>query len=387
MFDITELEGKCIPLTHEHILAGVRGAVKHHPIALAVNDATDDSVLAEVSLVTESLAFCAVMGNGKLAELFMTSDLQEWASAYQRGETVSPETLYIFKLNADGVGEDQLWIGIQPRMRKVLDFKEGMRIRLTRRHIMLGNRELETENAVALALREATGDDRVSVIVHPLHEYVSFYLDAGQGLQERNEAVQLKEVDRLMSTTTFEDWFCEYLDTDKIQPCEMYIFKQDDSEFIDEDYHGDDRLWIGVDSNPKPSRKTLVRIVDNKAYKELATVLLCDKHLIEMQEQYEANAPHKNVIEVARHLVGGCDRCYCQNDDTNPITYHAVADSITAHVVFLDGSTATWDGHGGVGRLDYLRDNEGGIYMTMEALKDRGVLTFTLENMHEVAVD
>ena len=41
MFDITGLEGKCIPLTHEHILAGVRGAVKHHPIALAVNDATD----------------------------------------------------------------------------------------------------------------------------------------------------------------------------------------------------------------------------------------------------------------------------------------------------------------------------------------------------------
>ena len=152
MFDITGLEGKCIPLTHEHILAGVRGAVKHHPIALAVNDATDDSVLAEVSLVTESLAFCAVMGNGKLAELFMTSDLQEWASAYQQSEPVSPETLYIFKLNADDVGEDQLWIGIQPRMRKVLDFKEGMRIRLTYRHIMLGNRELKTENAVVVSI-------------------------------------------------------------------------------------------------------------------------------------------------------------------------------------------------------------------------------------------
>ena len=266
----------------------------------------------------------------------------------------------------------------------MLNLKVGMRIPLTHRHIMLGKRESRTENAVTLALREATGDDNVSVIVYPLHEYVTFYRDDGQ---DCNEAVQLKEVARLMSTTTFEDWFSEYLDTGKIQPCEMYIFKQDDSEFIDEDYHGDDRLWIGVDSNPKVSKKTLVRVVDNKAYKELATVLLCDKHLTEMQEQYAANAPHKTLIEVARHLVGGCDRCYCKNDDTNPITYHAVADSITAHVTFLDGSSATWNGHGGVGELDYLRDNEGGIYTTMEALRDRGVRCFTLENLHEVEVD
>ena len=48
MFDITTLQGMRIPLTTEHILAGVRGAVKHHPIALAVNDVTDDCVLAEV---------------------------------------------------------------------------------------------------------------------------------------------------------------------------------------------------------------------------------------------------------------------------------------------------------------------------------------------------
>ena len=72
---------------------------------------------------------------------------------------------------------------------------------------------------------------------------------------------------------------------------------------------------------------------------------------------------------------------------THPITYHAVADSITAHIVFLNGTTAIWEGHGGVGELDYLRDNEGNIYTTIQALKDWGVLTFTLENRHEVAVD
>ena len=68
-------------------------------------------------------------------------------------------------------------------------------------------------------------------------------------------------------------------------------------------------------------------------------------------------------------------------------TYHPVADSITAHVVFLDGSTATWEGHGGVGKLGYLRENDGGIYTTMAALKARGVRCFTLENIHEVEVD
>ena len=41
----------------------------------------------------------------------------------------------------------------------MLDFKEGMRISLTQRHIMLGDRQSQIDNAVALALREATGDE------------------------------------------------------------------------------------------------------------------------------------------------------------------------------------------------------------------------------------
>jgi len=71
----------------------------------------------------------------------------------------------------------------------------------------------------------------------------------------------------------------------------------------------------------------------------------------------------------------------------SPITYHPIPESMTAHIVFKDGSTATWEAHGGEGRIDCLQDGTGGTYYTDEALKVRGVRTFTLENMHEVEVD
>ena len=194
----------------------------------------------------------------------------------------------------------------------------------------------------------------------PLHECVGFYRQTDQANGIR------KDVGELMTTTTFEDWYCEYMDTGKIQPSEMYIFKQDDSEFIDEDYEGDDRLWIGVDSDPKPSHKTLVRVVNNQTCKEVETLLFCDKHLNEVNEMYSDQSPHKNLIIVARHLTGICEMCCGKNGDTTPITYHPVTDSITAHVVFLDGTTATWEGHGGVEhrlpagkRRRYLHHNAG----------------------------
>ena len=249
MLDLSKLEGKRIGLEQKHIDAGIRGAVRHHPIALALNDAVDDSVLAEICLVREALVFCTVIGREKLAELYTTSDLEAWAWAYERGEQVSPATLT--------------------------------------------------------------------------------------------------------------------------------IFKQDDET---------DSLWLGLDSDPKQSRKTLVRVVNHQTCKEVETLLLCDKHLAEVSEVCEDRAPQKSLITVARHLKGICEMC-CADEDRTPITYHPVADTIIVHVVFLDGSTATWDGHGGVGKLDYLREDDGGTYTTMEALKARGVRCFTLENMHEVEVD
>ena len=252
MLDLSKLEGKRIGLEQKHIDAGIRGAVRHHPIALALNDAVDDSVLAEICLVREALVFCTVIGREKLAELYTTSDLEAWAWAYERGEPVAPATLF--------------------------------------------------------------------------------------------------------------------------------VFKQDDEDVET------DPLWLGLDSDPKQSRKTLVRVVNNQTCKEVETLLLCDEHFAEISELYEGQAPQKNLITVARHLKGICEMCATGADRT-PITYHPVADSITAHVVFLDGSTATWDGHGGVGKLDYLREDDGGTYTTMEALKARGVRCFTLESMHEVEVD
>ena len=252
MLDLRQLEGRRIPLEQKHIDAGIRGAVRHHPIALAINDAVNKSVYAEIVLVREMLVFCTVIGREKLAELYTTSELEAWAWAYDRDESVSPATLF--------------------------------------------------------------------------------------------------------------------------------VFKQDD------EYDETDQFSLGLEVDPKSLRKTLVRVVNNQTCKEIETLLLCDKHLDEMSAMYEGQARHKNLITVARHLKGICEWC-CANEERTSITYHPVADSITAHVVFVDGSTATWEGHGGVGKLDYLRENDGGIYTTMAALKARGVRCFTLENIHEVEVD
>jgi len=256
--------------------------------------------------------------------------------------------------------------------RTMLNFTEGSRIPLTQRHIMLADRQSLNKNAIALSLADATGEDGMTAIVFPLHECVGFYKDTGKG---KNIS---KDVGELQTTTTFEDWYCQYMDTGKIQPCEMYIFKQDDPD--------DDRLWIGVVSDPKPTHKTLVRVVDNEIGKEIETLLLCDRHLAEMQEFLADQAPHKNPIIVVKHLSGSCERC-CVDEEQEPITYHPVPESITAHVVFVNGETATWEAHGGVGQIDYLQEDSGTIHTTMQSLKDRGVRTFVLVNRYEVEVD
>lgn len=109
MLDLTKLEGKRIGLEQKHIDAGIRGAVRHHPIALALNDAVKGSVLAEICLVREALVFCTIIGRSKLAELYTTSELEAWAWAYERGEKVSPATLTIFKQDDE---TDQFWLDL-----------------------------------------------------------------------------------------------------------------------------------------------------------------------------------------------------------------------------------------------------------------------------------
>ena len=241
MFDMATLQGMRIPLTTEHILAGVRGAVKHHPIALAVNDVTDDCVLAEVCLMRESLVFCSLVGNATLAELFTTSDLEAWAWAYERGEIVEPSILTIFR------EDEQLWIGLQPRV-------------------------------------------------------------------------------------------------------------------------------------------TLARIVNGITRKGEGIILLCDRHLSQTQAMYsDGRASEKTLSVMTQTLSGECQMC--SDADSTPIIYHLVPDSIEVHVVFVGGVAEVWEGAGGMGRLDYLTDNDGNVYTTMQALKKRGVRCICIENRHEIEVD
>ena len=81
------------------------------------------------------------------------------------------------------------------------------------------------------------------------------------------------------------------------------------------------------------------------------------------------------------------DRLWVGFSEGSPLTYHPTPECMTAHIVFQDGSTATWEAHGGAGRIDCLQDGRGGTYYTDKSLKTAGVRTFTLENMHEVEVD
>ena len=246
MLDFSKLVGTPIALEQKHIDAGIRGAVRHHPIALALDDVLDADTLAEICLIDPQLVFCNVMDNDRLGELHTTTDLQEWAWDYQNGVPVAPTMLIVFK---------------------------------------------------------------------------------------------------------------------------------------DEDHDETDLFWIGIE----PAHRTLVHV--DQVGKEMDTLLLCDQHLTEMTELLESQ-PHKRLITIARHLKGICEVCATGDDEAcTPITYHPIPDAITVHVVFLDGSTATWTAHGGVGKLDCLREDDGGTYTTMEALKARGVRCFTLENMHEVEVD
>ena len=250
MLDFSKLGGKRIPLEQKHIDAGIRGGVRHHPIALALNDVLDKDVWAEITLLPTELVFCTVMSKAKLAELYTTQEVDAWVWSYEKGEPVSAVSLVVFK---------------------------------------------------------------------------------------------------------------------------------------DEDHHDDetDIYWLGLEYD----HKTLGRVVNNQAGKEVETLLLCDQHLMELKELLEGQAPYKNLITIARHLKGICEVCATGDEaKRTPITYHPIPESITAHVVFTDGEAQTWEGHGGVGKLDYLRDNEGGVYTTIESLKARGVQTFTLENMHEVEV-
>ena len=181
MLDLTKLEGKRIGLEQKHIDAGIGGAVRHHPIALALNDAMDKNVLAEICLVRETLVFCTVIGREKLAELYTTSELETWAWAYERGEKVSPATLT--------------------------------------------------------------------------------------------------------------------------------LIKQDDET---------DQFWLDLAGDRMPAHKTLVRVVNNQTCKEVELRLLCDKHLAEVSELYEDQAPYKSLITVARHLKGICEMC-CADEDRHEV--------------------------------------------------------------------
>ena len=113
MLDLTKLEGKTIKLAQRHIDAGIRGAVRHHPIALALNDVVDKDVLAEIVLRDGSLVFCTVIDNANLTELYPTTELEQWAWAFERGEKVVPATLTVFQPDDEHDETQQLWISLE----------------------------------------------------------------------------------------------------------------------------------------------------------------------------------------------------------------------------------------------------------------------------------
>ena len=94
---------------------------------------------------------------------------------------------------------------------------------------------------------------------------------------------------------------------------------------------------------------------------------------------------HHPIALAVNDVTGECQMC--ADADSTPIIYHLVPDSIEVHVVFVGGVAEVWEGAGGMGRLDYLTDNDGNVYTTMQALKKRGVRCITPENHHEIEVD
>lgn len=91
---------------------------------------------------------------------------------------------------------------------------------ITQEHIDADeNQRYNNDNPITRALKDAFGQN-TGVCVWPLHECMS-----------------INQVD-IMTTTTFEDWYAEYILNGKIEPCLLEIFKQDDED--------DDRFWITV---------------------------------------------------------------------------------------------------------------------------------------------
>jgi len=107
MFDITTLAGKQIILTDAHIEESVKNSVRHHPIALALNDVTDKSVIAHIGLFGKKFAFHSVSNGKKIAELTTTKELEAWIWDYQQDKPIAACVLYVFKQNGS------LWIGLE----------------------------------------------------------------------------------------------------------------------------------------------------------------------------------------------------------------------------------------------------------------------------------
>ena len=116
MFDVTMLAGKRIPLTEKHIEESVKNSVRHHPVALAINDIADKSVITHVRLLSEKITFHSGGTGEKVGELLTTSELETWMWDYQKDKPISSCVLFVFRQDDVSEGEprdDRLWIGIE----------------------------------------------------------------------------------------------------------------------------------------------------------------------------------------------------------------------------------------------------------------------------------
>ena len=102
--------------------------------------------------------------------------------------------------------------------------------KITQAHIDANPDPYLDKNAVVDCLKELIGDTS-SILVWPFGEYIAV------------------DRDKIMTTTTFEDWFIEHIDGKPIQPCYLVIFKQEDD--FDDEGNPDERLWVTINQLPQ----------------------------------------------------------------------------------------------------------------------------------------
>ena len=127
----------------------------------------------------------------------------------------------------------------------------------------------------------------------------------------------------------------------------------------------------------------LVEITNKITARRVGTFIVCDKHLAELRKT------HNPGIHLIKVLTSGFEaECQMCAGETTAITFDKTPEKIELHVTFEnDHAEGGWTGHGQIGDLEYVMDNEGNLYNTLEALHRRGVRKIYIETGFELHLD